>query len=185
MAKEWTLNKSKHKTLEKKILPLLLPGIKPTTFRSSVWSSTNWAILTVSGHQPLCLLLSEDEHEIFNVFNDLSVCCAHESETWIETTDKQNSIMSWIQSVSLLNSDKMWDNFFFFSHKKIYFHQWFGNEESLPSECRRYILTYLPCIFFNILAKSESMKAENKTLVGLCVLRKQVENSLELFFFVF
>ena len=36
---------------------------------------------TVSGHQPLCLLLSEDEHEIFNVFNDLSVCCAHESET--------------------------------------------------------------------------------------------------------
>ena len=39
-------NKSQHRklTLEKKILPLLLQGFKPATFRSRVWRSNHWAI---------------------------------------------------------------------------------------------------------------------------------------------
>ena len=43
-------NKSQHRklTLEKKILPLLLLGFKPRTFRSRVWRSNYWAILLPS-----------------------------------------------------------------------------------------------------------------------------------------
>ena len=39
-------NKSQHRklTLEKKILPLLLQGFEPMTFRSWVWRSNHWAI---------------------------------------------------------------------------------------------------------------------------------------------
>ena len=39
-------NKSQHRklTLEKKILPPLLPGLEPGTFRSRVWRSNHWAI---------------------------------------------------------------------------------------------------------------------------------------------
>ena len=48
MGLEWTPNKSQHGkwTLEKEILLPPLPGIKPMTFWSQVWHSTNWAILT-------------------------------------------------------------------------------------------------------------------------------------------
>ena len=46
MKVEQTLNKSQHTklTLEKKILPLLLPGFKLATFQSRVWRSYQQAI---------------------------------------------------------------------------------------------------------------------------------------------
>ena len=41
-------NKSQHRklTLEKKIIPPLLPGLEPETFRSWVWRSNHWAVPT-------------------------------------------------------------------------------------------------------------------------------------------
>ena len=37
-------NKGQHRKLEKKLFPMLLPGMEPATFRSRVRHSTNWAI---------------------------------------------------------------------------------------------------------------------------------------------
>ena len=49
-------NKNQHRklTMEKKILPPLLPGFEPTTFQSWVWCSNHWAIPAPWIKQALC-----------------------------------------------------------------------------------------------------------------------------------
>ena len=44
MGVERTLKQCRKLTLEKKIIPLLLPGLEPKTFRSWIWRSNHWAI---------------------------------------------------------------------------------------------------------------------------------------------
>ena len=59
---EQTLNKSQHRklTLEKKILPPLLPGFELTTFQSWVWHSNQQAILALTNKLSWYIYLGYD-----------------------------------------------------------------------------------------------------------------------------